>query len=623
VFSQGSRHSAYDVGGWPLVCLVGRQGPPLLTCEEEIGMKATSVSLAIVCIVIAASLAPGRASAEWPPSGRVLTTAIKDQERPQTATDGAGGAIVVWQDNRDPRVNVFARRVRASGDLDPAWPVDGLAVLADSTTLQATAFEGQQFPVIVSDGTGGAIIAWEDRRSVDSGSDVFAQHVLASGVVDRAWPTNGLAVCSIRGDQELPSIASDGAGGAIVTWMDGRSGFTSTDIFAQHVLVTGTVDPHWPINGVALCTAPSAQIGPAIVADGSGGAIVTWTDLRPSPTGLDVYAQHVKSSGLVDSAWPVNGLALSRAADAQQNPSIVSDGQHGAIVAWEDFRNSSRSHIFAQRVLGSGTIASGWPADGLAVCTAPQEQVGARIASDGANGAIVTWLNDPDNLHHNPFVHHLLASGVVDPAWPVNGRALSQSPGDAESASIIPDGAGGAMVAWNEKDSGVFASHVEASGLLDPTFPVNGRPVRPVRTAQQSPSLVASDAGAGIVAWSDAAPGLDFDIYAMVVITQETLAVGPGAPPSGIAFTSPSPNPARGPLTLRFALPRAAAVRLAIYDAGGRRVRELMSGSEPAGTHDVVWDLRDERGQPVPAGVRFARLEVEGQTLTGKVVTVR
>jgi len=64
-------------------------------------------------------------------------------------------------------------------------------------------------------------------------------------------------------------------------------------------------------------------------------------------------------------------------------------------------------------------------------------------------------------------------------------------------------------------------------------------------------------------------------------------------------------------------------VRLAIYDASGRRVRELVSGTEPAGTHDVVWDLRDESGQPVPAGVRFARLDVDGQALTGKVVTVR
>jgi hypothetical protein len=406
--------------------------------------------------------------------------------------------------------------------------------------------------------------------------------------------------------------------------MDDRSSFTATDIFAQHILRTGVVDPAWTVNGVALCTAASTQIGPAIVSDGSGGAIVAWTDLRPSPSSLDVYAQHVKSTGLVDAAWPVNGQALTRAANAQQDVSVVSDGQHGVIVAWEDFRSGLRSHIFAQHLLGTGVIFPGWPADGLAVCTAPLGQVGERITTDGAGGAIVTWLDSrTSDAIANPFVQHVLGAGAVDPAWPVNGRALSQSSGDAESASIIPDGAGGAIVAWAEENSLVFVNHVDALGRLDVAFPRDGRTVRPLSDIQQSPALVPSLPGTAIVAWSDAVPALDFDIYAGLVTTQPTVAVGPGTGGGGIAFEHASPTPARGPVRLRFALPRATVVRLGIYDAAGRRVRELVSGTEPAGTHDVIWDGKDENGQPVSAGIRFARLEAEGNVLTGKVVTVR
>jgi len=64
-------------------------------------------------------------------------------------------------------------------------------------------------------------------------------------------------------------IASDGAGGAIITWSDLRSG-TDSDIYAQHVLASGLVDPGWPVDGRAICTAAGDQSSPAIVSDGAG-----------------------------------------------------------------------------------------------------------------------------------------------------------------------------------------------------------------------------------------------------------------------------------------------------------------------------------------------------------------
>ena len=583
-------------------------------------MRIASASLAMAWIVLTVPLAPRPASAEWPPLGRALSTAVKNQEHPKTTTDGAGGAIVVWQYFRNPRLNVFATRVLASGELDPAWPADGRALLADSAA-QETAFGGQAFPVIVSDGAGGAIVAWQDER-LENDTNIFAQHVLASGVLDPAWPANGRALSTARGQQDIPTIVSDGAGGAIVTWMDGRSSVTDVDIFAQHVLASGAVDPAWPANGAALCTALAPQAFPNIASDGAGGAIVTWYDFRPSGTSLDIYAQHLTRSGIVDPVWPANGRALCLAPGAQQNPTIVSDGAHGAIVTWEDPRDGT-FHIFAQRVLGTGAIAPGWPVDGRAVCTAPIDQIHPLLTSDGASGAIVTWLDARNGRNHNPFAQHVLASGAIDPAWPVNGRALSLSSGEEIEASIVPDAAGGAIVAW-EENSFIMVNHVQASGLLDPTFPVNGRFVRLLLTFQRSPDLTTAGAGRAIVAWSDAEPNAGSDIYAMIVETVGTLAVDPSGPPGpAIAFAPPNPNPARGPVTLRFSLPRAAEVRLAIFDLGGRRVRKLMSGMQPAGAHAIAWDLRDESGRPIPAGVSFARLEVEGRVLTEKVATLR
>ena len=67
------------------------------------------------------------------------------------------------------------------------------------------------------------------------------------------------------------------------------------------------------------------------------------------------------------------------------------------------------------------------------------------------------------------------------------------------------------------------------------------------------------------------------------------------------------------PLELRFTLPRAATVTLAIYDPAGRRVRELFVGSASAGTHRVRWDGRGRDGRPAASGVYFARLVVGGE----------
>ena len=125
------------------------------------------------------------------------------------------------------------------------------------------------------------------------------------------------------------------------------------------------------------------------------------------------------------------------------------------------------------------------------------------------------------------------------------------------------------------------------------------------------------------MAWSDAVSGIDSDIFAQLVDTGATVAVDPGSAAPVITFARPSPNPARGPIRLGFALPRAAVVRLAIYDVGGRRVRDLLSGAQPAGRHELVWDQLDEGGRQVPAGVCFARLEVEGRAMTHKLTTVR
>ncbi|MDZ7313673.1 MAG: right-handed parallel beta-helix repeat-containing protein [candidate division KSB1 bacterium] len=63
------------------------------------------------------------------------------------------------------------------------------------------------------------------------------------------------------------------------------------------------------------------------------------------------------------------------------------------------------------------------------------------------------------------------------------------------------------------------------------------------------------------------------------------------------------PNPFNPNTTIRFALPEAGNVTLAIYNIYGQLVRQLVSGEMKAGWHSVVWDAKDDHGVRVASGV--------------------
>src|SRR5262249_59427126 len=63
---------------------------------------------------------------------------------------------------------------------------------------------------------------------------------------------------------------------------------------------------------------------------------------------------------------------------------------------------------------------------------------------------------------------------------------------------------------------------------------------------------------------------------------------------STVSFARPTPNPARRSVSPWFSLPREAVAQLAIYDASGQRIRQLVSGIQPAGERTIAWDLRSE-----------------------------
>lgn len=427
------------------------------------------------------------AFAQWVPDGK-LVCAQQSCYPGAAISDGAGGAIIAWTDSRNGFTDIFVRRIDASGNA--LWTTDGVAVCA--------AVLGQGEPVMVSDGAGGAIVAWQDPRNASS-FDIYVQRVNATGAA--VWTANGVALCTATGEQVAAKVVSDGSGGAIVVWQDGRSG-SSWDIYARRINAAGT--PQWTANGVAVCTAASGQVNPFLVEDGAGGAIVTWDDGRLVGN-TDIYAQRLNAAGTAQ--WTANGIAACAAAFDQSGPRITSDGASGAIITWYDYRNGSHD-IYAQRVNAAGVPV--WLPDGVAICTEPTaSQVSPRIVSDGVGGAIVAWEDDRNHVFYDPDVYAQRVTGGGVPLWTLDGVALTTASEDQTQIALVSDGAQGAIAVWVDWRPGIvediYARRIDANGV--PLWNGDGSPVCTAVNGQSSMVATSDGNGGVIAAWADGRAG--------------------------------------------------------------------------------------------------------------------
>ena len=270
----------------------------------------------------------------WRSNGVAICTTVTMQSAPSLTGDGAQGAIITWENNPTGNANIYAQRVDCSGVV--LWDAGGVAI--------STAPASQSSPVIVEDGSGGAVIAWEDNRN--GNYDIYAQRIDSNGAV--LWITNGVAVCTATADQPSPVLITDGFGGVIIAWQDNRNG--NLDIYAQRIADDGTCQ--WTAEGIAVTTAEFDQSSPVIVSDDSGGAVIAWVDWHVGTE--DIYAQRVDRDGHI--LWAQNGVAISTAWGDQRHPAIISDGSGGAILAWNDWRKAIEADLYAQQVGSDGLL---------------------------------------------------------------------------------------------------------------------------------------------------------------------------------------------------------------------------------------------------------------------------
>jgi hypothetical protein len=236
---------------------------------------------------------------EWQTDIPSAQTAIKE-----AIPDGSGGVIIYYV-NRNGSMSVL--KIDAQGNLP--WGEDGVSLdLGDFCTSD-----------IASDNLGGIIVVGYgvgniSAQRVDSGGNIL-------------WQTGGVEVCGIRGG--AARVVSDGSGGAIIAYEylifsgDGKDGYSDSDIYAQRIDAEGNV--LWGPDGVPVCVAPSFQYSAGIVDDSAGGAIFFFVSLENnSPV---IHARRIDADGR--KLWNEDVVLWPT-----MNHSLVSDGSGGAISVW-------------------------------------------------------------------------------------------------------------------------------------------------------------------------------------------------------------------------------------------------------------------------------------------------
>lgn len=552
---------------------------------------------------------------------------------PRIVSSSMGSAIAIWpQAWPGQSGDIFAQGLSPAGDMQ--WTSDGVAVTA--------APDWQWDPDAVSDGMGGAYVVWRDERL-----ELRVQHLGAGGAL--LFGASGVLLSDVPA-RGAPVIDSDGQGGMVAAWMDARNHVWS--YYAQRVGPDGQL--LWGHAGTPIRLNPLSSHGLSLVTDGVGGAYVGWIEFVESFGARYAHLQHVNAQGV--SSVADSDLVIAPQGLEQSGLILAHDQENHVLAAWSEVRRGQP----LDSVLVMATEF--WPPDGGSLRRTFELAWGhsyrGRPALCGlSRGFLVSWEDERVSVG----AHALFLQYVIDGqcAWSGGGVKISSGSSVATLASLAAIGPNAAVVAWVENDDvqrRIVAKRFDAgvataARLSFVSLERDGQALE-LRwwTAERCRGRFALESSFDggpwirrecsgqnesgyITARTDVAAGCQSGQFRLLELDDQgnpgfiheavllSLGVG-GELPVAFALGAVTPNPSAQQCALALALPRASRVTAHVYDAAGRRVRELSNRSWDAGSHTLAWDLADQSGARVHDGLYFVRVEAGGLSWTKRVAVI-
>lgn len=453
-------------------------------------------------------LPDGRLDPRWPLNGRAIVREEGGQTSHTADTDGSGGMIIGWCDERDERQDdIWAQRINPIGEL--LWG-EGIRVCVNQAN--------QETPKLCPDGAGGAFFSWVDERNWGQTlKDIYVQHVNSAG--ELLWDDAGEVLCEQPQEQTDNRIVASRPGEAIVAWLDKRNNPNSYDIYSMRISGNNALRKEWnPSSGVGIVVETEQgqqweQTGVRLFPDGQGGAYYVWEDERDgNAVEVDIWAHHINLNG--SPVWEDNGIPICQASSTQWSAFVRRAANGGAFFVWADARDGSLA-IYGQLVAFNGDLV--WEEDGVLIQPGFDGNAKAPILLPRYNGHYtVVWLDGRSGSGLGvPYIQHFFEEPGEDEVEFVldsNGVPVIIMPedviGSADLVDAVNDEGTGTFVVWEDHRQGqlhsIYAQHMDAEG--NRLWGDEGLKLANWSSEQFAPKVCYDGEGGIIVAWRSPTP---------------------------------------------------------------------------------------------------------------------
>lgn len=383
----------------------------------------------------------------------------------------------------------------------------------------------------------------------------------------------------------------------------------------------------------------------ATIAPCFGGALLVWGEWDGHEI---IYTNKIDTSGAElwrypEYMWPLRYRKIATSSFSQSSAQVITDGSEGAIVTW-----CENNGLFARRLDADGDTL--WTPYANPVCSVGAGKGYIQLVGNGSGGAIITW-QERRGSDLDIYAQIIDSNGIIK--GPVEGILLCSAVRDQIEPCITGNGAGGALIAWEDDRpdwfSDIYAHQVEFDGtteteLLSWSVSPEGTVVKIAWTLNnvesdteltlcridQRSNMTAEIEGALIHRMEseftavdiDAEPGRTY-IYRLTVedssgerILFESDPVSIPALP--VTLFQNSPNPFNPSTTIRYFLPEGARVSIEIFDVSGRLVEVIANGEKGSGYHEMTWSAPSRA-----SGIYFCLLRAGKVSISRKMVLLR
>ncbi len=528
--------------------------------------------------------------AQWsvdPNINTAISVQSGEQVLPKVAITTDGGCYISWFDSRSGGYAVYLQKLNAAGS--PQFAADGLLISSNTQSTSLVDYD------MIADDSNNCIIAFTDTRA---GGQINPYIYKISPTGTFLWGANGISLNSqTTVFQANPKLAKCTGNNIFVTWI-----YSSTPRIVKFQRIgPGGVKQLGPDGSSITGTLPEALDFPSVVPSDNGSVIMTfvgYTGSFISPANYRIYTMKFSSFGT--SVWNPGFdtlYALGRGSGFNP-PQTNSDGNNGAVVCWQDDRNSTGSNVYVQRINSAGTKLFPINGSGGNTATGMVRNTMQAAVSTTTNETYMFWKEANSGQTQFSLIGQRF-SPTGERLWTDAGLTVIPM---AQGSFSTLDCQAADTSAYLYINDAIFASTnniIKAAKFnRNGSIAWNGGALMTIGGATGGKSRIVGRLNANkmsIVAWSDSRSGTP-DMYAQNINNNGTL--GPATNiqqvslevPAGFELKQNYPNPFNPSTNIVYSLKANSIVTLKVFNMLGKEVSVMNFGNQNAGSYSYTLD---------------------------------